>query len=159
MIGISEQAIFEPAAGKVYVLSVDPGLTSGWALGKYEAGRFAVSALGTLPAENFLEVCRKLAYVIHHLIIEEPAARGTPGLHTYVGQILEAFHPSAKAGKLELYKVPPGVWKQYPKKKVADATTELLGVQGVLNTPHVRDAMGLLAWWWITTGREVLSDG
>lgn len=158
MIGINPLGLFEPGFGKRFILCLDPGERTGWALANWENGDLSVTALGTLPANEALEICRRLNGVIHHLIIEQPAPRGTPALMAFVGAIVEAFRPSAGEGFLELYIIPPGVWKQYPKRKIDETVTALLLQKNVLNTPHVRDAVGLLAWWWITTGREVLGE-
>lgn len=144
---------------KKYVLSVDPGESTGWTLAKYPGNSgepISLSAMGTTDEGATLSSFRALSSIISHLIIETPAARGSASLHIFVGRIIEVFWQRAQLQALELYMVSPGVWKQYPKGKIREQAGKIAGDPRLTASIHERDSLGMLSWWYLTTGKDVL---
>ena len=67
----------------------------------------------------------------------------------------------AARGLIVVRVVRPTQWKQYPLKRRRLAQEELTRNSGELAhaTRHERDALGIMAWWYATEGKEALNNG
>jgi hypothetical protein len=147
---------------------VDPGERTGWALAcspgrgaEGEHQKLGLLAVGTSSAEQFAQTAINLRGQVDHLVMELAPGRAGPSgrnLATYTGHLIGMI---GSGGPLfpntELYMVGPGQWKQYPARKL-DEVKAWLSVEERFtpDTQHSKDALGILAWWWLTTGKEVL---
>lgn len=141
------------------VLSIDPGNSTGWCLARILPNELRVIATGTGDAGATLGVARGLGARVAHLIMEEPASAGTPSVQRLFGMFLEAVHQYAMKHTLELHIVRPAQWKQYPlkpRKEAEHLLTRNSGDLGLPSTKHERDALGMLAWWYLTAGKELV---
>lgn len=148
--------------GEDLVVVVDPGDQTGWLVARMLPNELRVSAIGTGTPEVSLRIVRELAPRTAHMVVEEPAGRGTPHVMALFGRFLEAVHAYAQRGGLDLYIVRPTQWKQYPLRKRQEAERLLTANSGALAVPstrHERDALGILAWWYLNGGKEDVHGG
>jgi hypothetical protein len=137
------------------VLSVDPGETCGWALAACpshddDAFPIHVMAIGSFPAKEFLRKLRHGWEGLVFVVIEEPAPRGTVETQRLLGRIQEILYYRDVTYRL----VSPGLWKQYPGKHLQRVKEWMCGGDDYTAADdHAKDALGLLAWWWTTSGK------
>lgn len=144
------------------VVSLDPGNQTGWCMARLLPNELRVLAMGTGVPDIALKIIRDVSPRVAVLLVEEPARRGTPETMVLFGRFLEAVARYATLGALQVKIVRPTQWKQYPLKARRLAQEQITRNSGALAhaTRHERDALGIMAWWYATEGKEKINaDG
>jgi hypothetical protein len=141
------------------VISLDPGDQTGWCMARILPNELRVLAMGTGTPSVSLQILRDASPRVAVLIVEEPARVGTAETMVLFGRFLEVVALHQEAGHLTVKVVRPTEWKQYPKRIRQTAEELLTRNSGELAhaTRHERDALAIMAWWYIREGKEMLN--